>query len=237
MRERCHMLRGSESRTLASAGAFRVIPAEDLRDAFDKPLDPRHGELWHVREAGLVRTVRIGRDTTAVTLTREGRELLESHRRDRDAPDRQTFNDGIQRPRELKHDAAFYRAYLEEAERLNEAGAEILRVILENDLKAEFQTFLQEPNRDRADSDGRPERSLLEIESWAHEWKKFLWPLLQAAARGTHGNRVHPWRSMGGPGPVGVIPRAALSKTRGEKGSPIRARLLRVPTAMGWPGD
>jgi hypothetical protein len=69
----------------------------------------------------------------------------------------------------LKHDAAVYRAYLDEAERLHEAGAEIHRVILENDLKAEFQTFLQEPNRDREDSDGRPERSLLEIESWAHE--------------------------------------------------------------------
>jgi hypothetical protein len=64
VRDRCHMLRGSESRTLASVGAFRVIPAGDLRDTFDKPLDPRHGELWHLREAGLVQTVRLDRDTT-----------------------------------------------------------------------------------------------------------------------------------------------------------------------------
>ena len=78
VRDRDHTLRGSESRTLASVGAFRVIPANDLRDAFDKPLDPRHGELWHLREGGLVQTVRIGRDTTAVTLTKEGRELLEA---------------------------------------------------------------------------------------------------------------------------------------------------------------
>lgn len=169
IRERYHMLRGSESRTLASVGAFRVIPASDLRDTFDKPLDPRHGELWHLREAGLVQTVRIDRDTTAITLTKEGRALLEGHRRDQDAPDRQTFHAGVQRPRELKHDAAVYRAYLDEAERLHEAGAEIHRVVLENELKAEFQTFLQEPNRDREDSDGRPDRSLLEIESWAHE--------------------------------------------------------------------
>lgn len=169
VRERYHMLRGSESRTLASVGAFRVIPASDLRDTFGKPLDPRHGELWHLREAGLVQTVRIDRDTTAVTLTKEGRELLESHRRDQDDPDRQTFNHGVQRPRELKHDAQVYRAYLQEADRLHEAGAEIHRVILENELKAEFQTFLQEPNRDREDSDGRPDRSPLQIESWAHE--------------------------------------------------------------------
>ena len=91
------MLRGSESRTLASVGAFRVIRTDDLRDAHDKPLDPRHGELWHLREAGLAQTVRLDRDTTAITLTKEGRELLEGHRRDQDAPDRQAFHDGIQR--------------------------------------------------------------------------------------------------------------------------------------------
>lgn len=109
VREHSHMLRGSESRTLASVGAFRVVPADDLRDAFDKPLDPRHGDLWHLREAGLVQTHRVDRDTTVVTLTKEGRDLLESHRRDQDAPDRQTFTHGVQRPRELKHDAELDR--------------------------------------------------------------------------------------------------------------------------------
>lgn len=169
VRDHCHMLRGSESRTLASVGAFRVIPARDLRDTFDRPLDPRHGELWHLREAGLVQTVRVDRDTTIVTLTKEGRELLEGHRRDQDGPDRQAFHHGVQRPRELKHDAEVYGAYLDEAERVHEAGATIHRVVLENELKAEFQQFLQERNRDRNDSDGRPDRSLLEIEAWAHE--------------------------------------------------------------------
>ena len=168
-----YTLRASESRTLSSVGAFRVIPASDLRDTFDKPLDPRHGELWHLRESGLVQTVRIDRDTTVVTLTREGRNLLESRRWDKehDAPDRdwQAFHDGIQRPRELKHDAELYRAYLEEAERLHELGADIYRVVLENDLKAEYQEFLQERNRGRDDSDGRPDRTLDEIREWAEE--------------------------------------------------------------------
>lgn len=68
VRDHYHMLRGSESRTLASVGAFRVIRTDDLRDAHDKPLDPRHGELWHLREAGLAQTVRLDRDTTAITL-------------------------------------------------------------------------------------------------------------------------------------------------------------------------
>ncbi len=168
-----YTLRGSESRTLSAVGAFRVIPANDLRDTFDKSLDPRHGELWHLREAGLVQTVRIDRDHTVVTLTREGRDLLESCRWDRepDGPERnrQAFHDGIQRPRELKHDAELYHAYLEEAERLHEMGADIHRVVLENDLKAEYQEFLQERNRDREDADGRPDRTIGEIREWADE--------------------------------------------------------------------
>jgi hypothetical protein len=116
-----------------------------------------------------VETVRLDRDTTAVTLTKEGRDLLEASRRDADSPDRQTFTHGVQRPRELKHDAEVYRAYLDEAERLHEVDANIHRVVLENELKAEYQEFLQERNRDRDDSDGRPDRDPSEIQSWARE--------------------------------------------------------------------
>ena len=50
-----YTLRGSETRSLTSVGAFRVIPANDLRDTFDRPLDPRHGELWHLRDSGSLR--------------------------------------------------------------------------------------------------------------------------------------------------------------------------------------
>jgi hypothetical protein len=76
---------GSESRTLASVGTFRVVPAHDLRNNFDKPLDPRHGELWHLHDLGFVETVRLDRDTMAVTLTKAGCDLLESRRRDQDS--------------------------------------------------------------------------------------------------------------------------------------------------------
>src|SRR2546427_12831188 len=131
-RDHDYTLRGSEARTLTTVGAFRVVPAKDLRDKFEQSLDPRNGELWHLRESGLVNTVRLDRDTTVVTLTKEGRDFLESRRHDADAPDRQAFHAGIQRPRELKHDAQVYRAYLQEAERLREEGATIHRVILEN---------------------------------------------------------------------------------------------------------
>jgi len=125
------MLRGSEARTLSTVGAFRVARVDDLRDTFGKTLDPRQGELWHLRESGLVGTVPLGRDATAVTLTKEGRDLLDSHRREASGPDRQAFHDGVQRPRELKHDAEVYRTYLHEVERLHEQGANVHRVILE----------------------------------------------------------------------------------------------------------
>lgn len=168
-RDRHYTLRGSETRTLTTVGAFRAVPASDLRDAADRPLDPRHGELWHLRDSGLVHTVRLDRDNTVVTLTKEGRDLLESRRLDEHSPDRQAFHHGVQHPRELKHDAHLYRAYMQEAERLRDDGAHIHRVVLENDLKREYQEFLQEPNRNRDDSDGRPGRSLDEILDYARE--------------------------------------------------------------------
>src|SRR3989454_3328364 len=58
-RDREYTLRGSESRTLATVGAFRVVSSRDLRDQHDRPADPRSGDLRHLRVAGLVETVRI----------------------------------------------------------------------------------------------------------------------------------------------------------------------------------
>ena len=164
-----YTLRGSETRTLTTLGAFRVVPANDLRDKFDQSLDPRHGELWHLRESRLVQTVPLDRDTVVVTLTKEGRDLLEARRQDADAPDRQAFHHGVHKPRELTHDAQVYRAYLKEADRLREGGARIHRVLLDDELKREYQQFLQERNRDREDSDGRPDREVDEVLTWAHE--------------------------------------------------------------------
>ena len=82
-----YLLRGSESRALATVGAFRVVPAGDMRDADGRPLDPDRGELHHLRRQGLVETVPSpGRDRSLVVLTHRGRELLNSNRhQDREA--------------------------------------------------------------------------------------------------------------------------------------------------------
>jgi hypothetical protein len=51
----------------------------------------------------------------------------------------------------------------------------VRRVVLDYELKADYQTFLQERNRDRPDSDGRPDRDEDEVREWArvHELPYF----------------------------------------------------------------
>ncbi|MBI3050532.1 MAG: hypothetical protein HYY76_19740 [Acidobacteria bacterium] len=168
-RDREYSLRGSESRSLATVGAFRVVPARDLRDHADRPGDPRNGDLRHLREQGLIETVRIpGYREQAVVLTDRGRDLLEANR-DRDRDTGQGFYAGLKRERELEHDAQVYRAYEREAAKLEERGLEIDRVRLDYELKREYQQWLQERNRDRPEADGRPDRDEREIAQWAQE--------------------------------------------------------------------
>lgn len=171
VRARTYALRGSEARTLATVGAFRVVPASDLRDHNDRPADARKGDLAHLRDLGLVRTMPyvVGHTrTTLVSLTDRGKAVLDDTRRDHDR-DGQAFYAGIAKPRELGHDAQLYRAYLRAAERLATRDAQIRRVVLDYELKREYQRFLQAANRGRRDSDGRPDREQEEIERWAQE--------------------------------------------------------------------
>lgn len=176
-RERVHVhdhdyeLRGSEVRTLATIGAFRVVPLSDLHDHNGRDADLWHGDLDRLRSAGLIKVAgHLDHEdrTPLLTLTERGRELLESHR----TPDHergQTFYDGLVRSREVRHDSHVFRAYLRSAERLHAKGAHLHRVVLDYELKREYQRFLQERNRDRPDSDGRPDRTRDEIQDWAHE--------------------------------------------------------------------
>lgn len=177
-RERVHVhdheyeLRGSEVRTLATVGTFRVVRVDDLRDTRSRSHDLWHGDLGRLRKGGLIRTVAPfdrGPDhsrTTLITLTARGRALLESHRSRHYEP-RQAFYDGMVKPRELSHDAHLFRAYLRAAERLHQRDARIHRVVLDYELKRDYQRFLQERNRDQSASDGRPTRTREEIRDWA----------------------------------------------------------------------
>ena len=162
-RNRVHELDSEDSRTLAVVGAFRVVPEHDL--------DVPHDTLDNLHDQRLVELVDLGEGERGLTLTTEGRDLLDSHSRERDDEPSQVFYAGVSRSREIDHDSNLYATFRQEEARLRDEhpDLEIRRVILEQDLKREYQEFLQEPNRDRPDSDGRPGRDEKEVREWARE--------------------------------------------------------------------
>ena len=76
---------------------------------------------------------------------------------------------GLRKPRELTHDAKVYRAYQRAEERLRDGGGRVRRVVLDYELKRDYQRFLHERNRGKKDCDGRPDREPEEIARWARE--------------------------------------------------------------------
>ena len=162
-RDRVYELNGEDSRSLAAVGAFRVVPEQDL--------DTDHDTVEHLREQGLVETVALGDNERGLTLTREGRDLLDARSLHRADGPSQAFYAGVSRERELHHDSHLYSTYRQEESRLRDEHGEleVRRVVLEQDLKREYQEFLQEHNRGRADSDGRPNRDEHEIRAWARD--------------------------------------------------------------------
>jgi hypothetical protein len=163
--DQTYELNGEDSRTLAAVDAFRVVPEGDLRE---DALDPRSDSLDHLRDEGLLETMPLDERDRGVVLTDRGRELLEMHRRDRDDERGDRYGDRVNR-RELTHDASVYDAYRHAASELRQRGADVRDVVMERELKREYQEFLQERNRERAGSDGRPDRDAREVEQWARE--------------------------------------------------------------------
>ena len=85
--DRVYELNGEDGRTLAAVGAFRVVPEHDLH------ID--HETLDHLRDEGLVDLVDLGDDERGVTLTKEGRSLLDSHTLDREDKAPQAFSAAV----------------------------------------------------------------------------------------------------------------------------------------------
>ena len=162
-RDRVYELDGEDSRALAAVGAFRIVQEHDL----DLPRDT----LENLQDQALVELVDLGDSERGLTLTPEGRDLLDSHLLERDGEPSQLFHAGVSRSREIDHDSNLYATFRQEEARLRDEhpDLEIRRVLLEQDLKREYQEFLQDHNRSRSDSDGRPGRDDSEIRNWARE--------------------------------------------------------------------
>ncbi len=170
-RDRVYEINGSESRALAAIGVFRVIAESDVHGIRDDSQRSRRS-LKHLENEGLIRTSPLSADDRAVVLTERGRDLLEANRAPREERSwepRQTFYAGLRKPRELTHDTQVYRAYQRAEERLRDQGGRVRRVVLDYELKRDYQRFLQERNRGRKDCEGRPDREPDEIARWARE--------------------------------------------------------------------
>src|SRR4051812_14801292 len=170
-RDRVYEINGAESRMLGTIGAFRVVAESDLHDVRDDVNSARRG-VRHLEDEGLIRRSPLSSDDRAVALTERGRDLLEANRYqrpERSCEPRQTFYAGIRKPRELTHDTKVYRAYQRAEERLRDQGGRVRGVVLDYELKRDYQRFLHERNRGKKDCDGRPDREPEEIARWARE--------------------------------------------------------------------
>jgi hypothetical protein len=159
LRGREYFLNGPESRALATVGAFRVLNPSDVRDE-RAGSDDRHGVLRHLAEQGLLtRETLTDRDGgyTVVALTGEGKALLDAHASG-EPGDRQEYYADIVKPRELRHDAQLYRVYLEEADRIERDGGRPTRVILDYEIKRDYQRFLNRGDASQAPDDVRRDR-------------------------------------------------------------------------------
>jgi len=169
-RDRVYEIDGTDSRLLGTVGAFRVVAESDLNDLRDDSNHSRRS-LRHLEDEGLIRRSPLSTDDRVVVLTERGRDLLESNRseRERNHEPRQAFYAGLRKPRELTHDTMVYRAYQRAEERLRGQGGRVRRVVLDYELKRDYQRFLHERNRGKKDCDGRPDREPEEITRWARE--------------------------------------------------------------------
>ena len=170
-RDRVYEIDGTESRVLATIGVFRVVSESDLHDLRDdsnsqrRSARPSRARGTDSDEPAQFRRSR--RDADGPRARPPRGQPYERH--DRAHEPRQTFYAGLRKPRELTHDTKVYRAYQRAEERLRGQGGRVRRVVLDYELKRDYQRFLHERNRGKKDCDGRPDREPEEIARWARE--------------------------------------------------------------------
>lgn len=135
-RDRTYNLRDSEITALAEIGTFRALALDDLiRYRYNGDSDQAWRDVNNLGRQGLLRLRTTHTDRpTYVSLTREGHHFIENHRPPHINPRQELYN-GFVKPREAKHDAALYRLYHQEAERITREGGKVRRVVLDFELK------------------------------------------------------------------------------------------------------
>lgn len=141
----------SELRTLYTVGSFRIVPVRDLSASRGHA-----GGAANVRrliQAGLLERQSLtiaGRSTSVVALTREGKEALVAGLGE--SRDGQQFHAGFVKPREAGHDAQLHALYRAELVRIEGAGGRPIRVVLDYELKHDYQAFLNRKDRPESET-------------------------------------------------------------------------------------
>ena len=153
-RGREYRLRDSEIQTLTEVGRFRIVDAGDLRAQRYGGDDRRMAaDLRSLRDQRLVRMHRIrtsrGARLDVVVLSKEGRDLA---KRFDDTKDQRHYA-GLVKPREAEHDAAIYRMFQAEAERIRADGGEVVRVVLDHELKSRVFGALERRRQEGLDGE------------------------------------------------------------------------------------
>jgi hypothetical protein len=149
MRGRVYRIRDSEWHTLRTVGTFRVVAESDLvRDTRDQKT--LRNDLLHLVEEGLLdrKTGMVNHHPTRlITLTADGKALVDRHRDATGWGRTQQYHAGLVKPKELAHDVQLYRAYRAEAARIEEARGRVTRIVLDYELKRDYQQFLNRRDR------------------------------------------------------------------------------------------
>jgi len=137
-RSRVYHLRGSEVDLVERAAQYRVTFTDDLKQ--DAHHDRFDEDLRSLKEQGLIaeRSVthmRDGKTADVVSVTREGKALLDHHR-DPDHDRGQSYYGGWVKPAEVWHDASLFRMVREVEAELAREGTSVQRVVLDDELKA-----------------------------------------------------------------------------------------------------
>jgi len=158
-------LRPEEMKLLSEVGRFRVVTVRDLSETvYRGEKGQLTRDLQFLRDKGLVSIdfVNARRDgrlqkverIEVVTLTRTGRALVR-HRGEL-RPDQEVYA-GLVKRREVEHDSQIYRAYLKEADRIEQLGGRNPRIALDFELKAKVQRAIYHERK------ANPERDLKDI--------------------------------------------------------------------------
>jgi hypothetical protein len=142
-----------QAEVLTTVGAFRVVSDRDLVQNRQETR-PHDTDVRNLEKQGLLTRQTLidanGTRQDVLALTTRAKDLLDSSGTDRSGR-QQEYYAGVVKPRELRHDAQIYRAYQLEAERIEAEGGRISRVVLDYELKRDYQRFLNRDQDEEAD--------------------------------------------------------------------------------------